>query len=133
MACFVVPATEAVVTTTINIILKRKEKRAEKVDLNINRTNTAKMPFSKKLGLLNKMLWGGSILLAFEHLWHGELVPFFPFFTAAADGGSLVTFFKEMATVGSAMSLLVTGIWLLMLAFIRAYETRDRKLKEPNI
>jgi len=36
------------------------------------------------LGWLTNMLWGGSLLLAFEHVWHGEETPWFPFLTAAA-------------------------------------------------
>ena len=35
----------------------------------------------KKLHLLSNFLFSGSILLVFEHFWHGEIVPFFPFLT----------------------------------------------------
>ena len=57
------------------------------------------------------MLWGGVILLAFEHLWHGEVVPFFPFLTAMSDAASTAEMLREMATVGVAMGVLITLVW----------------------
>ena len=72
MSCFIVPATEAVVTTIVK----------KKADKNHNDGKEQNM-FIEKMSWLNNMLWGGSALLAFEHVWHGELVPFFPFLTNA--------------------------------------------------
>ena len=84
MACFVVPMTEAVVTTVAQRIMKAHEKE-EKLSPEMDcAEGVNKIPFSVKLGWLNRLLWGGSALLAFEHLWHGEIVPFFPFLTAVA-------------------------------------------------
>jgi hypothetical protein len=102
MACFIVPATEAVVTTVANKVIKNNEKKSGKA---------AKNPFAEKLGQLNGMLWGGSGLLAFEHLWHGEIAPFFPFLTAASDPSDRSEMLFEMATSGSAMALTVTAVW----------------------
>ena len=65
---------------------------------------------------LNYMLWGGAILLAFEHVWHGEVTPWFPFLTAMSDPQDASEMFHEMATVGVSMSVLVTGIWAVMCA-----------------
>ncbi|MFR2512674.1 MAG: hypothetical protein ACLS9K_12645 [Lachnospira eligens] len=48
------------------------------------------LPFSRKLRWLNNMLWGGTALLAFEHVWHGEVTPFFPFLTAAGNAQDAV-------------------------------------------
>lgn len=96
MACFIVPATEAVVTT---VIKKATDKSKHK---NI---------FTAKLGRLNNMLWGGSALLAFEHIWHGEVTPFFPFLTNAANPTDRAAMFFEMGTSGVAMALLVTVVW----------------------
>ena len=62
------------------------------------------------------MLWGGAILLAFEHVWHGEVTPWFPFLTAMSDPQDASEMFHEMATVGVSMSVLVTGIWAVMCA-----------------
>ena len=53
-------------------------------------------------------------LLAFEHVWHGEVVPWFPFLTAMADPGDAAEMFHEMATVGVCMAVLVTLVWVGM-------------------
>ena len=107
MACFLVPATEAVVTTVAQKIIKKTENGSSK-------TATDKIRFSEKLKWLNGMLWGGSGLLAFEHLWHGEISPFFPFLTAANDPADTAEMLHEMATSGSAMAILVTAVWIVM-------------------
>ena len=65
----------------------------------------------KKLHLLSNFLFSGSILLLFEHFWHGEIVPFFPFFTGARTPEDSYTMLQEMSTVGVSMALLITGIW----------------------
>lgn len=125
MACFTVPATEAIITTVAEKIIKSKEKKQAlsgavntKADEN---TESIKISFSTKLGWLNKMLWGGSALLAFEHVWHGEVVPFFPFLTAVKDG-EVKEMLHEMATAGVSMALLVTAVWGVMVGITSLYE-----------
>ena len=117
MGCFIVPAAEAVVTTVVAKAVKSKEKEKETVTIQTdNRMEEAvAIPTSKKIGWLSKMLWGGSGLLAFEHLWHGEVVPFFPFLTAASTKEDAIAMLHEMSTVGTTMCLVVTGVWALML------------------
>ena len=53
-------------------------------------------------------------MLAFEHLWHGEIVPWFPFLTAAGNPEDMSEVLHEMSTVGVTMALLVTFIWIGM-------------------
>lgn len=106
MACFIVPAVEAVVTGIVTGGIKRKEELTHK--------DTALIPLSEKMGWLNKMLWGGSALLAFEHLWHGEITPWFPFLTNAANPVDAAEMLKEMATSGVGMAVLVTAVWAVM-------------------
>lgn len=125
MACFTVPATEAIITTVAEKIIKSKEKKQAlsgavntKADEN---TESTKISFSTKLGWLNKMLWGGSALLAFEHVWHGEVVPFFPFLTAVKNG-EVTEMLHEMATAGVSMALLVTAVWGVMVGITSLYE-----------
>ena len=106
MACFLVPVAEAIVTTIVEKALKSTEKKAV-VKLNSadgTALEVSKTPFSAKLGWLNKLLWGGSALLAFEHVWHGEIVPFFPFLTAVKSGetGEMLA---EMGSAGVMMPL----------------------------
>lgn len=121
MACFVVPMTEAVVTTVAQRIMKAHEKE-EKLSPEMDCTEGVnKIPFSVKLGWLNRLLWGGSALLAFEHLWHGEIVPFFPFLTAVADG-EVSGMLAEMSTTGVMMAVLVTVVWAGMLLVSSAME-----------
>ena len=134
MACFTVPATEAIITTVAEKIIKSKEKKQAlsgavntKADEN---TESTKISFSTKLGWLNKMLWGGSALLAFEHVWHGEVVPFFPFLTAVKDGEAM-EMLHEMATAGVSMALLVTAVWGVMVGITSLYERNSNE--KPDI
>lgn len=101
MACFIVPATEAVITTVATKVMQKK--------------GAGSNAFAKKLSQLSKFLWGGSALLAFEHVWHGEVTPFFPFLTAANDPADTAEMLYEMATSGTAMAVLVTATWAVML------------------
>lgn len=129
MACFVVPMTEAVVTTVAQRIMKaheKEEKLSPKMDC---AEGVNKIPFSVKLGWLNRLLWGGSALLAFEHLWHGEIVPFFPFLTAVADG-EVSGMLAEMSTTGVMMAVLVTVVWAGMLLVSSAME--KHMLRNPQ-
>ena len=102
MACFIVPATEAIVTTVAQKVIKKKEG---------NNKSETKIRFSEKLKWLNGMLWGGSALLAFEHVWHGEVVPWFPFLTAMNDPADTAEMLAEMSTVGVTMAIVVTAVW----------------------
>ncbi len=129
MACFLVPAAEAVITTIAAKVMQAKEKQAETVEVQLGKdyVKAEKIPFSRKLKWLNKLLWGGSVLLAFEHIWHGEVTPWFPFLTAASDPADAAEMLHEMATVGVMMAVLVTLIWLCMLAVSSAIEKRALK------
>lgn len=118
MACFLVPATEAVVTTIAEKAVKAKEeKRSGHTDMSAAAdVQETAVPMSRKLGWLNKMLWGGSALLAFEHIWHGEVSPFFPFLTAMENTNDAVAMLHEMSTVGVSMAALVTVVWGIAVA-----------------
>ncbi len=117
MACFTVPAGEAIVTT---IIKKKMEKQgAEKNEDKVS------VPMTRKLKWLSNLLWGGSALLAFEHVWHGEVQPFFPFLTAMSNQEDTQEMLHEIATVGVSMAVLVTVIWIGMCV------TADMIVKRP--
>lgn len=128
MACFVVPAVEAIVTTVACKVTAKKETRQESEHPEL--AQSERIPFSRKLSWLRNLLWGGTILLAFEHLWHGEVVPWFPFLTAASDPESAAEMLHEMATVGVAMAALVTLAWAGMLLAVRLLERRKTKAGE---
>ena len=130
MACFLVPAAEAVVTTIAAKVMRAKETDPETVKVQLDGAELVeaeKIPFSRKLGWLNKLLWGGSGLLAFEHVWHGEVVPWFPFLTAASDPANAAEMLHEMSTVGVAMAVLVTAVWAGMLAVSSVMEKGAQK------
>ncbi|MBE5924233.1 MAG: hypothetical protein E7271_07185 [Lachnospiraceae bacterium] len=115
MACFLVPTGEAIVTTVLTKAFKSKEKaELEATNEEISEKVSSKIPFSKKLSWLNNMLWGGSALLAFEHVWHGEVVPWFPFLTAMESPDEASAMLHEMSTVGVSMAVLVTAVWGIM-------------------
>ena len=78
------------------------------------------------------MLFGGSALLAFEHVWHGEVTPFFPFLTAAADAAERAEMLREMATSGVAMALLVTAVWGCMCAVVSRIQKRKKTAPPMN-
>lgn len=102
MACFLVSAAEAaIVTVTEKAVEKNGAAHVEE----------AGVPFTQKLKWLSNMLWGGSALLVFEHIWHGEVVPWFPFLTAMSSPADTAEMLAEMGTIGVTMAALITAVW----------------------
>ena len=106
MACFIVPGGEAIVASVIQKVIGKE--RAEKL----------------KLKWLNTMLWGGVIVLAVEHIWHGEVVPWPPFLTAMENSADVVPMLQEMALVGGTMSVVITLVWA---GIVTVYNLKMRK------
>ena len=130
MACFVVPVAEAVITTVATKVVKSKEEEAK-----INNTDemvmeSEKISLSKKLSWLSNLLWGGSALLLFEHIWHGEIVPFFPFFSALSNPADKAQMLHEISTVGVAMAVAVTLAWVVMVAIISKAKSLKPQVNE---
>ena len=121
MACFLVSAAEAAVVTAVE---KAEEKKELKAAESGEKVEAVTIPLSRKLKWLTYMLWGGAVLLAFEHIWHGEVVPWFPFLTAMNDAGDAPEMFHEMATSGVGMAVLVTLIWIGMVLVSSALENK---------
>ena len=127
MACFIVPAVEAVAVTAAYVITKKKESKLSAPKLAHGAAaagGDSKVTWSKRLSWLMGLLWGGVLLLAFEHFWHGEIVPFPPFLTAMSSPEDTAEMLHEMATVGVAMAATVTAVWGLVCA---AAEVKLRK------
>lgn len=99
MACFLVPTSVAIVTTLTHSNAKGKE-----------------WANKWKLNWLNTMLWGGVILLAVEHVAHGEVTAWPPFLTAMSNPADTAVMLHEMATVGTAMTVAIVCVWLAMVA-----------------
>ncbi|MDI9644317.1 MAG: hypothetical protein QFX35_03755 [Candidatus Verstraetearchaeota archaeon] len=110
MACFIVPMILGVVTTVLAFGAPGLAKRL-------------------KLNLLNAMLWGGVVLLAAEHVWHGEITPFPPYLTAMANPLDTAAMLSEMATVGTSMAFAISATWAASLAVIRTM-TRSVKVTD---
>lgn len=108
MACFLVPLTEAVLSSAVKgiygkVVIKSTISEADK-KLKLE-------SFNSKVSILQKMLYGGSFLLAIEHIYHGEVVFYPPFLTAMNDPADTVEMLNEMSTVGVSMAVLVTAVW----------------------
>lgn len=99
MACFIVPMGTAIVTT----VAKKK------------------IPEKYHLDWLNTMLWGGVVMLAVEHVAHGEVVLYPPFLTAG-----LSEVFPEMMRVGVPMTLAIFLVWAVMAAAAGVLERKKQ-------
>ena len=133
MACFIVPAVEAVVVTAAAVALKKREEKlqAPKLDgVQSVAVEEKKISVSKKLGWLAKLLWGGVVLLAFEHWWHGEIVLFPPFLTAMYNPEDTKLMLSEMASVGTAMAVSVTAAWGIVCAVV---DTKIKAIKSKKV
>ena len=113
MACFLVPLGEAVVLSV-----------AKKLAFKKNTDSVIKA----RLGNLEKMLYGGSFLLAIEHVYHGEVVFYPPFLTALKNPGDTAQMLHEMATIGLSMAVAVPVIW----GILTLIEAKISKNKEKS-
>lgn len=89
MACFVAPTMTAIIATSI-----RK-----------------KIPSCYHIKWLTALLWGGVTWLIPEHIYHGEVVFYPPFFTAGFH-----EIIGEIVRVGIPMTLAAFAVWFSMLA-----------------
>ncbi len=130
MACFTVPLVESVVVTAVEKAEEKRESNtAEQGKIS---TGKAMIPLSRKFKWLNGMLLGGSALLAFEHVWHGEVTPWFPFLTAMSDKADAMEMLHEISTVGVSMAALVTAAWLGICAAAEAILKRSADVTEKT-
>ena len=100
MACFTAPLAAAIAAG----IARRT----------VAQESSETISWATKLGWLEKLSFGGCALLAFEHIWHGEIIFQFPFLTGVRDGNTAEVL-KEIATVGGAMTALILAVWIGML------------------
>src|SRR3989338_10100657 len=107
MACFLAPTTTAIITTSM-----RK-----------------KIPQKYHIEWLNAMLWGGVAMLIIEHIAHGEVVIFPPFLTAMKNPADIPIMLKEIATMGTAMTIAIFAVWAVMVLVANIVE----KIREKKI
>ena len=111
MACFTVTAAAAIGVAVARHIVKHHEKKVDATKVNQIEVKD-NLTTSKKLGILETALVGGSFVLAGEHLLHGEVSFKFPFLTAVSEGPEAVReMLFEMGTVGVAMLVAIVGFW----------------------
>ncbi len=125
MACFVAPAAVAVVTTVAQKIARKKEDATSE---NHGSHNMGK--WTQRLRWLNTMLWGGTILLALEHLWHGEVTLRPPFLTALQNPEATGVMLREIAIYGGSMTAAVLVVWGIM---VGVAEIRTRAVRVPDV
>ena len=111
MACFLVPTTEAIVTSIVKKGVEAKSDPEAEAKL----AEYGKFSWKTKLSWLTGMLWGGAALLCLEHIWHGEVVLYPPFLTAMNDPADTAVMLHEMGTVGVGMAVFVTLAWVVMI------------------
>lgn len=97
MACFLAPLSTAIAVTSVK----------------------KKIPKRYHIEWLLMMLWGGVAWLIPEHIYHGEVVMYPPFFTA---GFSEIT--SEVVKVGVPMVVPVVIIWLMILVAATFFQRR---------
>lgn len=117
MACFIVPGTEAIVASIVKKLVKDKPVSAAgsaPASAAGSSPKQGRLSLKTKLSWLTNMLWGGALLLALEHIWHGEVVFYPPFLTAMSDPADTALMLQEMGTVGVGMAVLVTVAWLVL-------------------
>ena len=103
MACFTAPLAAAIATGIVRRTVAAKDAGTPET-----------ISWATKLGWLEKLFFGGCALLAFEHIWHGEIIFQFPFLTGVKNGETAEVL-REIATVGGAMTALIFAIWIGML------------------
>ena len=103
MACFTAPLAAGIAAGIARRTVASKD--ADKSET---------ISWATKLGWLEKLSFGGCALLAFEHIWHGEIIFQFPFLTGVRDGNTAEVL-REIATVGGAMTALILAVWIGML------------------
>ncbi len=99
MSCFIVPLVEAIAVTAV----RKHSHSAGKADANL---------LMRNLPDLEKMLWGGTLMLVVDHIINGELTWRFPFFTALETGG-FQAMLGEMLSVGVPMAAVLTAAWMV--------------------
>jgi len=122
MACFTVPLAEAVVVSTVKTVVKKagcSQKALEFID--------------EKVGWLEKMLYGGSALLAIEHLYHGEISIYPPFLTALNTPEEIPVMLHEMATSGVGMAILTTAVWGVIVGVSSVLGGRKSEVREGGL
>ena len=128
MACFLVSAAAGIGVTAAKYIVRHHEKKNElKVTEPKEYKFGSEVKWSKKLAYLELVLFGGSFVLAGEHMIHGEVVPFPPFLTAMANPADATEMLHEMGTTGVLMLGLLVAAWAIGVLIVDFVKYRKHK------
>ena len=125
MACFTVPLAETIIASGIKAVLKRRQNKK-------NDVAGVGSGMVRKLGWLQKLGFGGSALLAIEHVYHGEITYVPPFLTAMNSPETTQEMIQELATSGVAMALLITAVWGVMCIIAHVREKKAATASEEK-
>ena len=95
MSCFIAPTAAAIIVTAA-----RK-----------------KIPPHYHIKWLLALLWGGAAWLIPEHIYHGEIVFYPPFFTAGLD-----KIIHEVLSIGISMTIATITVWVVMILIVNFYK-----------
>lgn len=122
MACFLVTSAAAIGVGVARHIVKHNKKK------NPELVTKDRLVTSKELGALELTMWGGSFLLAGEHVLHGEITYKFPFLTAVSEGPTeALEMLQEMGTIGVAMLGILVAAWFGGVLLVRYLKKRKSK------
>ena len=128
MACFLVSAAAGVGVAAAKYIVRHHEKKNElKVSEPKEYKFGSEVKWSKKLAYLELALFGGSFVLAGEHMIHGEVVPFPPFLTAMSSPADTAEMLHEIGTTGVLMFGLLVAAWAIGVFVIDLIKYRKHK------
>ena len=102
MSCYLAPLAQAIITSAV------RKANAKAV------ANPAASPFLHQLPALEKMLWGGSVMLIVDHAINGELFTWMPL---------------EILKVGVPMCLVLTAVWAVWVLM----KARREKMTESHV
>lgn len=108
MACFLTPATAAIITHTVK----------------------KKIPPKYHPEWLLSMFWGGVVMLVIEHISHKEIVIWPPFLTAMQNPANIPQMLQEIITVGGSMTGAIILIWIILLltnSIIQKFNRKENK------
>ena len=126
MACFIVPLAETVIASGVKAVLKRRQAKAPDSEA------VVESAWVKRLGWLQKLGFGGSALLAIEHIYHGEITFVPPFLTAMNSPETTNEMLHEMLTAGTSMAVLITVVWAAMCVVAHVTQKKHAAASEEN-
>ena len=133
MACFVVSAAAGIGVAAAKYIVRHHEKKTDPKTLETKEYKFgSEVKWSKKLAYLELALFGGSFVLAGEHIIHHEVVPYPPFLTAMSDPADTAEMLHEIGTTGVLMFGLLVAAWAIGVFVVDLVKYRKHKKAEAR-